>query len=87
MLSNYLSQTVVVDTDSTYTYIGILSETTDHHLKLTDVVLYDSRDARVPLEKYLIECADYGTKPARTELIVWQRRVVAVTPLASIVIP
>jgi ketosteroid isomerase-like protein len=86
-LAPLLGQPVVVDTDTDYTYIGTLAGLDERVLRLTGVALYDRHEARVPREKYLIECAAYGIGAAREEVLVQRSRLVALSPLAGIVIP
>jgi|GEM_PF-237612 len=86
-LARYLGQPVVLDTDTAYTYIGELAEVTEQALRLTGVALYDRHEARVPREKYLIECAAYGIGAAREEVLLQRARLVAISRLAEVIIP
>ncbi|HAR66834.1 MAG TPA: hypothetical protein DCR55_11550 [Lentisphaeria bacterium] len=86
-LTCWTDQVVIVETDTDKTFIGTLVENTSAGLKLTDGLLFDQAHHRVPLEQFLIECAEHGLSSSRRSQWVRIQRVIAVSPLAEIVIP
>ena len=80
-----VGQVVVVDTDSTYVYIGTLKEVDDQFLTLVNVDAHDVREAKSTKEQYVIDTKRFGVNPNRKEAKVRQAVVVSVSRLSDIV--
>lgn len=85
MLSKLVGAVVVLDTDSRLSYIGRLVRFDDVYAELDEVGVYDDREVRVSLEKFLVECAQNGVPASRGQTLIPHARVVAISPLAEIV--
>lgn len=83
----WIGQTIVLDTRSPYTYIGILQSMDDQQYYLTDAALFDSREARIPQEVYLAECAAHGVAASRARIWVKQEHVISISLLSDIMLP
>ncbi len=69
-LEKYLKQKVVLDTCSSWLYIGILEEVTDHCAVLSDVDVHDSKDTTTSKEIYTWQSATSGIKTNRQRTYV-----------------
>jgi small nuclear ribonucleoprotein (snRNP)-like protein len=87
MFDALIKQTIIVETDSFFTYIGTLSEATGEAIRLSAVTIYDERHARVSQERFLVEVASLGNTASREEIYIRQNRIVAVSPLSGIILP
>lgn len=80
-------QVTVVDTDARLTYVGTLTEVGPAHVVLEDVAIYDGAEARVPVERFLVECVKIGLAPSRRQVSVSQARILSVSRLSDIIVP
>ena len=87
MTSEFINETIVIDTDSRQTFVGTMIEADDCFIKLHDVCVYDAREAKVMQEEFLVECAEIGLPTNRDEILVKLDRIVAITRLSDIIIP
>ncbi len=87
LIDTYLDATVVVDTDSDYSFIGTLLGSDAKYLRLGEVAIYDENQIRVSLEEYLIESVKLGCPTSRREMLVRLNRVISLSRLADIVDP
>jgi hypothetical protein len=79
------NQKVVVDTRSTWIYIGTLSEIQSDCLLLTDVDVHDSSEGHKPKEVYVHETRASGVKANRQSVYVNLEFVVSVSLLADVI--
>jgi len=75
---------VVVDTDSSYIYIGILADMTGDCLIMEETDVHDKNDLGMSKEKYVLETRRYGIKENRHRVYVLRDRVVSVSPLEDV---
>ena len=87
MLSQYLNELIVVDTETHLTYIGHLVEFKEKSLLLNDVTIFDITHSRIPLDQYLVECAAIGQSPTRKSIWINADKVVSISPIKDIIIP
>ena len=80
-----VGQVVVVDTDSTFVYIGTLKEVDDHFVTLTNVDAHDVREAKSTKEQYVIDTKKFGVTANRKEARVRKAVVVSVSKLSDVV--
>lgn len=80
----YLNQAVVVDTDSSFVYLGTLVEVNDRFVVLRDVDAHDSRETPTTKEKYVMEAKRFGIRANRKEVAVRIDKVVSLALLADI---
>jgi hypothetical protein len=79
-----LGQTVVVDTDSSYLYIGVLERAGADYLSLASVDAHDTTDTESSKEFYAHEAKRLGMRPNRTLTLVRLARVVSISKLDHI---
>ena len=80
-----LNQHVVVDTDSSYVYVGRLTAIGADYLTLADVDVHDTADSRSSKEGYAHETRKLGTRPNRKVGYVRVARVLSVSKLDDII--
>jgi hypothetical protein len=76
---------VVIDTDSSFVYIGRLEDVEDHFLALSTVDVHDMGDSRVTKEMYVLEAMKYGVRANRRFVYVARSRVLSVSLLDDVV--
>ena len=83
-LAFLMNQEVVVDTVSSYVYIGRLVEATPAHLTLADADVRDSSEGKVTKEHYAFEASRYGYRKNRRRVVVWAEKVISISLLSDI---
>lgn len=76
---------VVVDTDSSFIYIGTLESADEHFLVLTDVDVHDMHDSRGTKEVYALESLKLGIRANRKKVHLMARRVVSISLLEDVI--
>lgn len=79
-----VGQTVVVDTDSSYVYLGTLAEVQDHFVVLKDADVHDRRESPSTKEQYIMEAKRFGVKANRKDVKVRKAMVVSVSRLDDV---
>ena len=85
MLAEYLGQVVVVDVDSPYVCLGMLTRVDEQFLELRDADLHDMRDTVTTRENYIAASYATGIKRNRKCLLLARAAVVAVSLLSDVV--
>lgn len=80
-----LGKIVVIDTDSSFLYLGTLERVEDHFIVLKDVDAHDRRESPSTKEQYIMETRKFGVKPNRREVSIRKQLVVSVSKLDDIV--
>lgn len=80
-----LNQQIVVDTDSSYVYIGRLAAVGNDYLTLADVDVHDTGDSKSSKEYYAHEACKLGPRPNRKEVLVRLERILSVSRMEDIV--
>lgn len=83
-ISSLLKETVVVDTDSEWIYIGILEGAGTDALHLVEADAHSKTDSSSTKEVYVYETRQNGLQVNRHEVFINLSRVVSVSPLAAI---
>lgn len=69
-LKKYLNKKIVVDTNASWIYIGVLERVTDHCIILSDVDAHDNTDTATSKELYVFESKCTGIKSNRQSVHV-----------------
>jgi small nuclear ribonucleoprotein (snRNP)-like protein len=80
-----VGQVVVVDTNSSFVYLGTLARVDDHFLVLTDVDAHDRHEGPSTKEQYVMDTKRFGVRPNRKEVSVRKAIVVGVSRLDDVV--
>jgi hypothetical protein len=80
----WIGETVVVDTDSQYIYLGRLTGVDETWVVMEDVDVHDVHESYATRERYLIEAADLGVKPTRKHVWLFRRRLVSLSRLGDV---
>ena len=81
-----IGQTVVVDTDSTYVYLGTLAEIREHTLLLREADAHDKNETPSTKEQYVMDAKRFGIRPSRREVEVRLEKIVSVSRLDDVII-
>jgi hypothetical protein len=82
---SFVGQKVVLDTDSSFVYLGTLKAVYDDFFLLENVDVHDKRESAVTKEVYIMDAKKYGIRPNRKS--VWVRRdaVLSVSHLDDVI--
>jgi hypothetical protein len=83
-MEKYLKQTIVVDTRSSWLYIGVLEEVTANCAVLSGVDVHDNKDTTTAKELYVIESKTTGVKANRDLVYVNLDYIVSFSPLEKV---
>lgn len=83
-LDYFLRKKIVVDTQSSWIYIGTLEEVTDVSVVLSDVDVHDSKDSVTSKELYVMESKITGVKANRNLVYINRAFVVSFSPLEDV---
>jgi small nuclear ribonucleoprotein (snRNP)-like protein len=75
----FVGKRVVIDTNSSYVYIGTLAMIGDHFIVLHEVDVHDRHETPSTKERYVMEAKKYGVKANRKEVSV---RKIVITSLS-----
>jgi len=80
-----VGQVLVVDTDSSFLYIGTLDRVEDHFVVLKEVDVHDRKESQSTKEQYIMDTKRYGVKPNRKEVAVRKSVVVSASRLDDVI--
>jgi hypothetical protein len=83
-LEQFLKQKVVLDTRSSWIYIGVLEKVTDNCAVLSEVDVHDSSETHRPRELYVLESKTTGIKSNRDLVYVSLDYVVSFSALDDV---
>ena len=83
-LEEYLDKKIVVDTNSSWIYIGVLEKITDHCIVLSNVDAHDNIDTPTSKELYVFESKNTGIKANRQNVYVNLDHVVSFSLLDDV---
>jgi small nuclear ribonucleoprotein (snRNP)-like protein len=80
-----VGKVLVVDTDSSFVYLGTLKSVDDLFVVMTDVDAHDRRESPSTKEQYVIDTKRYGVKANRREISIRKDKVVSVSKIDDVV--
>jgi len=84
-ISPLVGQVVVVDTATTFLYVGALKEWQEHFVILTDVDAHDTAEGRSGKEMYALEARRNGHQRNRREVCFRKSLVVSLSRLEDVI--
>lgn len=84
-LKKYLKKRIVVDTQSSWVYIGCLESVMDHCLLLSSVDAHDGSDSTTSKEQYIMDSRIGGVRSNRESVYVNLEYVIGFSPLEDVV--
>ena len=79
-----IGKVVVVDTDSSFVYLGTLDRVEATFVVLKDVDAHDRRESPSTKEQYIIDTKKFGVKPNRKEVNVRKELIVSISKLDDV---
>ncbi|MEN8152474.1 MAG: hypothetical protein ABFR75_00500 [Acidobacteriota bacterium] len=83
-LKKYLKKKIVVDTSSSWIYIGNLKNIGENSIELTDVDVHDSKDTTTTKEIYLVRSKETGIKSNRENVFINLDYIVSFSPFDKV---
>jgi hypothetical protein len=84
-IATLIGKQVVVDTDSSYIYIGLLEKAGPDYLTLLNVDVHDCTESRSTKEHYAHEALAVGVRANRNQTILRLARVVSISKMDDVV--
>jgi hypothetical protein len=84
-LEQYLKQKIVLDTRSSWIYIGVLEAVTENSVVLSEVDVHDSKATSTSKELYVLESKTTGIKANRNLVYVNLDYVVSFSSLDDVI--
>ena len=84
MDKSYKNKEVVIDTSTSWVYIGTLKEEDDIYYTLDDADAFDISETSLSKHEYLMMVKNDGIAPNRRKVKVLKSKVVAITLLSDI---
>ena len=84
-LEPLMGKQIVIDTDSSYVYIGLLEAAGNDYISLSGVDVHDTSDSRSTKESYAHETKKLGTRTNRKHTLVRVARIVSISALDDII--
>lgn len=82
----WIGQVVVVDTSSTFVYIGTLARVLEHFVEMKDADAHDRGEGLSTKEQYVMEAKRYGVKPNRREVSIRKTAIVSLSRLDDVLL-
>lgn len=79
-----MNKKIVVDTSSSWIYIGNLNNVSENSIELTDVDVHDSKDTATTKEIYLVHSKDTGIKSNRECVFINLDYIVSFSPFDKV---
>ncbi|MEZ6062604.1 MAG: hypothetical protein R3C19_19855 [Planctomycetaceae bacterium] len=83
-MQELVGNTVVIDVESLFVFVGTLSEVRDKTLILTNADVHDLRDSKTTRELYVLDSKVHGIRANRKRVLVPLHQVVSVSLLADV---
>lgn len=84
-LDQFVGKKVVVDTKTSYLFIGILEKIGESFLTINEVDVHDHNDFSKTKELYIMEAAKYDIKVNRKSTKVIKAEIISISLLSDIV--
>ena len=85
-LAELKGKQIVVDTDSSYVYVGTLEEWGSDYLAMVDVDVHDTADSKGTKEQYAHEARKLGTRSNRHLTYIRLARVLSISKLDDVIV-
>ncbi|MHC5078972.1 MAG: hypothetical protein ACYTHN_08130 [Planctomycetota bacterium] len=85
-LQDFIGKTIVVDTATSFLYIGTLDAVSDHFLSMTEVDVHDCNETQTTKEVYILEARKYGIRKNRKSVKVRQAQIISYSLLDDIIL-
>ncbi len=82
---NFLNQVVVVDTDSSFVYLGTLAKVGEQFVQLKDLDAHDTRETPTTKERYVMDSKRFGVKANRKEISIRHEKIVSLSLLQDVI--
>ena len=85
MKEDYKNKTIVIDTSTSWTYIGTFYDEDENHLVLDDADAFDLSEISLSKQEYLIMVKKDGIVPNRKRVKILKSKVVAISFLNDVI--
>lgn len=75
----------IVDTDSSYIYIGYIIGNEEEYVVMKDVDVHDIKAGSSTKEQYIITAKKIGTKPNRKKVYILKDKIISISLIEDII--
>lgn len=84
-MDELIGKEVVVDTESSFVFIGILEEISNDSFIMSEVDVHDRTDIAITKEKYVLDSRLYGIKKNREKVYIMRDKIISVSNLEDVI--
>lgn len=81
----WVGKVVVVDTDSSFVYLGTLAEVRKDRILLQQVDVHDRHEGQTSNEQYVLSARKFGVRPGRKSAMVMADKIVSLSLLDDVI--
>ena len=85
-LQEFRGKQVVVDTATSFLYVGKIEEISEHFLTLTEVDVHDCNETQTTKEVYILEARKFGIRKNRKSVKIRQAQVISISLLDDVIL-
>ncbi|MEQ9407873.1 MAG: hypothetical protein RIK87_09095 [Fuerstiella sp.] len=83
-MQEFLNQTVVIDVESLFVFVGTLTDISEQTVTLRDVDVHDLRDSKTTRERYVLDSRRDGVRVNRRRVQILRQQVVSISALEDV---
>lgn len=83
-IERYLNREVVIDTKSSYVYLGMLSAVEGEFIVLENADVHDCSQGRANKDLYVLDARRLGVQPNRLRVIVRRSQIISLSALDEV---
>ncbi len=84
-LENFIDKLSIIDTDSSYIYIGYIIGSDNEYIIMKDVDVHDIRTGSSTKEQYVITAKKIGIKPNRKKTYILKDKVISISLIEDVI--
>jgi small nuclear ribonucleoprotein (snRNP)-like protein len=82
---SFKGEKVIIDTNSSYIYMGTLKSSDDSFVTLSDVDVHDNRESASTKEQYINQTRKNGIHKNRNEVIIRKEQVISFSRMDDVI--
>lgn len=84
-LEHFKGKVSIVDTDSSYIYIGYITGKESDYIIMSDVDVHDIKEGSSTKEQYIIMAKKIGVKPNRKKVYILKDKILSISLLEEVI--
>jgi len=84
-LKEFMNKVVILDTSTSYFYVGSLAGVDDWYYILTDADVHDHSESISSKELYIMESKQFGVRKNRSKVLVKKSEIISISLLSDVI--